>query len=179
MTEITLSFEWETVCGADREHYIYPNRTSKYLKAHYSEPAVYRWIININEQMSEVYYGETENLAKRIDGYRIGPKGQQTNARLKQYFERLPNTVTLRLQRLRFMPFFINGKSISESDLHHEHVRCFLENLLITLIPENVKRLNRSESTTIKKVRQAVKALESLTENDRQAVFHKIARQAQ
>jgi hypothetical protein len=157
VNELMFDHEWIPVYSAAGEHYSYPVKPSVFLKKTYDKPVVYRWVIVQNRTTVAMYLGEAQSLHSRIDAYRRGHVTQQTNARLKSYFTSLDEARTVRLEILKFEQFKLFERFISQADLEYKHVRCFFENLFITVCPANVELLNITPSRVVKQASRALK----------------------
>jgi len=149
----------------DGTAYRYPAMFSRYLREHYSVPAVYRWrVLQVQPGEREtVYIGEAEDLIRRIQRVRTparGSKGGETNRRLKQIFdEKISSGRTVVLDVADFEPFEINGVSFSSNELEDRFKRRALENLVLCFAQaEKQEILNK----VVDPVRKAVKALQRL-----------------
>jgi hypothetical protein len=169
--DIRLEFEWDLVLAEDSIPYLFPQPISKYLKSKYTGPAVYRWSVISDNQMQMVYYGEAENLARRIGNYQRGHKSQQTAARIHHLLNGLNSDLRVVLERLRFESFSLNGVVVDESSLTKKEVRCLLENALMATLPNGVELLNKATSVKDKQVKKALGIFEELTPANRDSVL--------
>jgi hypothetical protein len=143
------------------------------MRAMYEKPSVYRWLVTSPEsKLVAAYFGETESLARRIGQYISPGRSQQTNLRIKAYFdEKLRQRCTIAIEALQFQPFSIKQIAINEGSLRHSQVREFLESFALmefqyTNGNEDCLLLNRtqnaaekSENRTIRDIRKALKEI--------------------
>ena len=170
---LNIGSEWIPVESNSGTAYRYPVQVTQRMKTMYEGPAVYRWLVSSPEaDLVAAYFGETDSLARRIGQYLSPGKSQQTNLRIKVYFdEKLKENYTIAIERLQFQPFFIKQAEINQGSLGHSQVRKFLEGFAFlefqyTKGNENCLLLNRSqnaaerdENRTVRDIRNRLKKM--------------------
>jgi hypothetical protein len=133
---LDINFQWINIQISVGYNYQFPNPLSDYMKEHCRRPEVYRWVVRKPTfDLTAIYIGETDDLARRISHYLTPGKRQVTNLRLKAYFDNaLRTNEVIELQTLKFEPFHINKVPFSMELLGHAHVRKMLENLFLVLL---------------------------------------------
>jgi len=170
---LNIESKWIPVESNSGTAYRYPVQVTPRMRAMYEKPAVYRWLVTspLWDPVA-AYFGETESLARRIGQYISPGKSQQTNLRIKAYFdERLKERCTIAIEVLQFGPFSIKGAEINEGSLRHSQVREFLESFALIEFQYTDKNgdcllLNRiqnaeekSENKTVRNIRKALKEM--------------------
>ena len=132
-TPLGIDYCWRSVEKSPGEPYVFPLKTNEHIKTGYSRPAVYRWAVySPKGELRAVYFGETENLFKRVNQYLRPRKSQQTNMRLHLDFHRdVDNKWTVKLDFLDFSPFRLNSILASMSGLHVHFLRKMIEAFVI------------------------------------------------
>ena len=153
MKNFEISFSWIAVQSSQSISYFFPAPVSSYIRSQYRRPAIYRWLIERDGKAS-TYIGETENLERRLYHYLKPGPSQKTNRRVREFLdEELAHGASIEFDVLCFEPFVINGREYSPEKLWEKEVRCFLENLLITQLSSEVKKLNQLVSMPEKIIR--------------------------
>jgi len=116
------------------EAYVFPLKTNEHIKTGYSRPTVYRWAVySPKGELRAIYFGETENLFKRINQYLHPRKSQQTNVRLHlEFHSHVENKGTVKLDILDFSPFRLNSILASVAGLHDHFLRKMFEAFVIS-----------------------------------------------
>jgi hypothetical protein len=105
VTSFEIGFHWTAVQSSNNISYCFPELVSKYLRDHYSQPAVYRWLIQRDGKTS-TYIGETENPARRLNDYLKPGPSQTTNKRVRALLDNERNlNASIALEMLNFEPF--------------------------------------------------------------------------
>jgi len=95
-------------------------------------PAIYGWFVND----IPVYVGEAENLKRRIQYYTTPGPSQQTNQRMKEYFQERQaqgNVVSLAVLR----GIRLNGQRIGPGTLTDKFLRRLIEAICIRVFSES------------------------------------------
>jgi hypothetical protein len=170
---LNIESQWIPIESNSGTAYRYPVQVTPRMKAMYEKPAVYRWLVTSPEsKLLAAYFGETDSLARRIGQYISPGKSQQTNLRIKAYFdEKLKEKSTIAMEALQFKPFSIKQVEINEGSLRHSQVREFLESFALlefqyTNGNEDCLLLNRtqnaaekSENKTLRHIRKALREM--------------------
>jgi hypothetical protein len=162
MSECRVSFEWIPFEYETGRRYAYGGPVPAKLNSRFAVPAVYRWVLFKNGQTEpyEIYFGETENLSSRLNGYIHPGPTQQTNRRLKSHFENeIREGARCELQLLKFNPFRVNELLISQSSLSQEPIRVMLEGFLrASHDSTRCALLNLKDNPIERRMRKAMKA---------------------
>ena len=170
---LNIESKWIPIESNSGTAYRYPVALTPRMKAMYEKPAVYRWLVTCPEsKLVAAYFGETESLARRIGQYISPGKSQQTNLRIKAYFDgKLKEGCAIAIEALQFQPFSIRRTEINEESLRHSQVREFLESFAFlefqyTNEDEGCLLLNRTQSAaekienkTLRDIRKALKEM--------------------
>src|SRR5260370_24101574 len=130
---VNIESRWIPVESNSGTAYRYPVQVTLRMRAMYEKPSVYRWLVTSpKSELVAAYFGETESLARRIGQYISPGKSQQTNLRIKAYFdEKLKESYTIAIEVLQFQPFSIKQIEINQESLRHSQVREFLESFAL------------------------------------------------
>ncbi|MCL4271212.1 MAG: hypothetical protein KJZ72_16770 [Anaerolineales bacterium] len=125
---------WELVFQEEMTPYIFPNPITEYMKINYRKPAIYRWMIQHDTDVS-MYIGETVNLCPdRLLGYLSPGPTQQTNIRINNLLQASINVgANVKFEILQFDGFFIKDLTLSKKDLEAQEIRRIIEKFLISL----------------------------------------------
>ncbi len=132
--DIRFHYYWRSVESQPDVKYYFPEKISRHLRAHWSWPAVYRWVVFQSEpgDLKQLYIGEAKILSRRIGNYLNPGRTQQTSQRLNRVFtEEVNNGRKVIMEVLEFETFDTGAISISPADLDNVKVRRFLEGLFI------------------------------------------------
>lgn len=179
---LNVELKWIPIESNSGTAYRYPVGVTPRMRAMYEKPAVYRWLVTSTEsKLVAAYFGETESLARRIGQYISPDQSQQTNLRIKAYFdEKLKEKCTIAIEALQFHPFSIRQIEINEGSLRHSQVREFLESFALlefqyTNENEDCLLLNRTQNAAQKKenkiVRDITKAMKGMSPEQRQEIL--------
>jgi hypothetical protein len=168
MEHLNFQHRWEAVESRPETSHFFPEAVTRHVTANYSLPAVHRWaLLDTEGQLVAVYFGETENLARRIQQYLNPGRGQQTNIRLKVLFEgELRKGLSIQLHYLTFQPFSVCGQQFSFHDLRQSYVRRFLESLVLALEREHGPQiLNRTIEARGKLTKEEMQRIREVLNN--------------
>ena len=129
--ELMFAHQWSPAKNGSTSYH-YGESVSPDFKLMWAKPAVYRWNVfqSAPGDLKMAYVGEAEILTRRIYHYSHPGPSQQTNLRLKAYFERqISEGHRVLLEVLDFEPFTLNGLVVSPADLTDKLVRRFVESL--------------------------------------------------
>lgn len=132
--DIAPSHRWVSVDSDSSDRYRFPDPLGSRIRKTWAGPAVYRWLVYRQQpgDVKRVYIGETEQLPRRIDGYRNPGPTQQTNKRIRAEFEsQMLSGLHIALDVLTFEPFTVFGTPITMTDLADKHVRVLLESIFV------------------------------------------------
>ena len=130
--QVGMVYEWVRVLEDGTTPYEFPHRVSQHMRQQHSGPAIYRWTIHRQADITGVYIGETEALPRRIYHYLKPGPTQQTNIRLHKAFTvAKEHGLSVTLEVLRFTPSQVAGHSISQASLEEKTVRVLLEHLML------------------------------------------------
>ena len=173
-----IDFVWTAVEALDGTAYGFPNGLTPRMKVKYSSPAVYRWTVNSDKgKLVAIYFGETENLYRRMGQYlRPGPS-QKTNLRIKaQSDQALLQRSSIGLEVLSFEAFTLNSVKFDDTCLGYSYMRQCLENLTLAnficiscnsgCIVMNVSE-SKSEKMVLKATADARRILDGLPASER------------
>ena len=140
--QLKLDYEWEHVESEKGKPYVFPQELTDFFK-HRSHPAVYQWRVHKRDDLW-VYVGETESLARRVQGYLKPGPSQTTNIRIKKSFENfLERGYEISLDTMRIKSLSIDGKLI-ENALDKMDTRRAIENILTFKYGDSgIKLLNK------------------------------------
>ena len=170
---LNIESQWIPVESNSGTAYRYRVEVTPRMRTMYEKPAVYRWLVTSPEsKLVAAYFGETDTLARRIGQYISPGKSQQTNLRIKAYFDqRLKERCTIGIDVFQFQPFSIKQIEINEGSLRHSQVREFLEGFAILefqgaegneyclLLNRTQNTEEKSENKTTRDIRRALKGL--------------------
>jgi hypothetical protein len=130
----TLQFEcqysWKSVLLREKVEYIFPMDISPFMRAQYHGPAVYRWLVFLNEAdaIKTAYIGEAQELCpKRLYGYLNPGPSQLANLKVNADFRGfLKEKKTIRLDILDVVDFKMPGQLMSPGLLRDKYVRRML-----------------------------------------------------
>jgi len=182
---LNIEVRWVPVESNSGTAYRFPVHVTERMRAIYDKPAVYRWLVTSpNAELKGVYFGETESLACRVAQYISPGKSQQTNIRLKSYFdERLKEKCTIAVEMLEFDPFSIKDIEIDAKSMRHSFVRKFLESFAFmefqcTSANKECDLLNRSQDASQKvqnrKVREIGKILKAMPAQEGEEILKRL-----
>jgi hypothetical protein len=184
MNESDFDYQWLPVESLSGIGYCFPNRITRHVLDSYSSPAVYRWVVRPRtKQIAGVYFGETEDLARRIGSYLKPGKKQQTNIRRKALFEKeIAQGCRIEIQTLKFRPFRIRCHEFSDDGLSKVSVRRMLENLVLTIEqdagPKILNMLARViHKPTKEEMRQVLERLKKMTHEEKRSLCQKLGMQ--
>ena len=165
-----IDYCWKSVEKSPDESYVFPHRTSNFMKSEYSRPGIYRWVVySPNGAPVAAYFGEAENLVKRIGQYLRPGESQRTNLRLHMEFHRyIKNQRTVKMDILDFSPFRLNSIEASVSDLHNRCLRIMLEafailNFKSSRETKECRLMNLQMSSPDRKIRRAIEIISETT----------------
>lgn len=181
---LEISYEWSTVESLDGTAYRFPGPVLPRMSALYKNASIYRWVFYSKDgQLASVYFGETDNLARRIGQYLAPGKTQQTNIRLnKHLIEHSEQGLIAGMEMLKLGSFKINGIDLASNCLDGGSVRKLIESLLIVEFQGNAtnsecKVLNRpagiSGERKTELLRRVRSALKSATPAEREDILRK------
>jgi hypothetical protein len=170
---LNIESQWIPIESNFGTAYRYPVQVTARMRAMYEKPAVYRWLVTSPEsKLLAAYFGETDSLARRIGQYISPGKSQQTNLRIKAYFdEKLKEKCTIAIEALQFQPFSMKEIEIDEGSLRHSQVREFLESFALSefqytngnedclLLNRTQNAAQKTESKTVRDIRKALKEM--------------------
>ena len=130
--ELTLTYEWEPVLLDQDKQYTWPSKITKFMRGKYNFPAIYRWVVEKEENIHGIYIGEASLLPRRIYHYTKPGISQQTNIRMNQHFNKLcTQGYTIKLEKLKIFSCELGAKKITENDLDDKNIRVLVEHLLL------------------------------------------------
>ncbi len=121
--DFRVDSHWEPFLAGDGRTYEYPMKRSGF-QVSYSKPGVYRWLLEppSPKYRTEVYIGETENLAER------------RNKKLSRHLaQRKKEGYRISYQFLHVGSIQVN-QSRAETNFHNPFIRKAVENLLLAEI---------------------------------------------
>jgi hypothetical protein len=131
--ELDIEMRWRPVLAAVGQPYRFPQKTTKFLRQRYQEPAVYCWRIDRTGMRTVVYIGETDCVIRRLRGV-LWPsnKGGETNLRLCSLFRGLLGPgAQITLELLEFEAFVMNGYEVTMERLRNPYLRKLVEDIAI------------------------------------------------
>lgn len=180
MEHLKFEYHWHAVEGSPGVAYLFPGAVTHYVTANYSLPAVYRWaILDTQGRFVAVYFGETENLTRRIGQYLNPGRKQQTNIQLKERFDdELRKGSRIELRCLAFEPFSVCGRRFSLDDFRKGYVRRVLENLALALEhdagPQVLNKIiDASEKPTREEMRQFRELLKNMSPEENRSLLER------
>ena len=129
---LTLTYEWEPILLDQGKQYTWPNKITKFMRDKYNFSAIYRWVVEKEENIHGIYIGEASLLPRRIYHYTKPGISQQTNIRMNQHFNKLcTQGYTVKLEKLKIFSCELGVKKITENDLDDKNIRVLVEHLLL------------------------------------------------
>ena len=137
---LNISFQWRSaVVQGNGEAYNFPGKFTRFFRARYCVPAVYRWRVlkNQPEEKEAIYIGEAEQLTRRIQRV-LTPsktaKDTNTNKRLHQIFQAfLSKDRKIVIDVADLDPFEVNGVRFGTDTMGDTFKRRAIENVLLAL----------------------------------------------
>jgi hypothetical protein len=160
-----INYRWKSVEISPGNAYTFPYKISKFMKDENDRPAIYRWAVySPRGELKAVYFGEAENLVKRVDQYLRPGKSQQTNGRLHLNLHRyVENQSIVKLDVLDFDPVHLNSIALSPSSFHDHFLRRMLEAFVISDFVASgavdCSLMNLKMNPTSRRIRKAIRII--------------------
>jgi len=128
--ELKAAWTWVPVEDSG-EQVTFPVGASDSLRARWTRPALYRWVIVSGNKVQAVHIGEAEDLAGRIYQYSNPGAGNQAAARIKKAFtDHLFRGDEIRLEVCQLQSFIVDGRAVDDAGLRDAALRRALEHLI-------------------------------------------------
>ena len=115
---LCFHYDWATVEAAAGVPLTFPFRTSKYVRGNYSHAAIYRWGFFMNGVLRRAYFGETENLARRIPEHLRLKSCKEPSVRIRDEIEAaIKDGFDVKLEILTTQPLQINNVLIWDGNI--------------------------------------------------------------
>ena len=167
---VQINYRWKSVELHPGEAYVFPSAISKSMREEWCRPAIYRWAVySPKAELRAAYFGEAENLIKRITQYLRPEQSQRTNMRLHLHFHSYrENKWVVKLDSLDFQPFRVNSIAVAPSGLHDCNLRRMLEAFLVLDFVSSgnaahCSMMNLKMNPVERRMRRAIRAISEIT----------------
>ena len=140
LESLQIESEWTPVLQDDRGPYRFPSPLPQRKAGPYAGPAVYRWLpfLVTPGDIRQVYVGETDSLARRVNHYLKPGSRQQTNLRMRSRMDALLlEGKHVQLDVLRIECLQINGAVGPADALGDRELRRLVENWMVLVHRRN------------------------------------------